>query len=100
MINTALTYHLHWLLLAAHFVTRARPIDDIDGKSHKTKLKSSRNYSTNHFKSNSCHYLYVCGLGGGHTHTHINTHTYFGGMKVISRSQVCAWFENHGCINI
>ena len=35
-----------------HFVTRAVPIHDIDCKSPKTELKSSRNYSTNHIKSN------------------------------------------------
>jgi len=38
---------LLWLKLATHFVTRAMPIDDIDGKSHKTELESSRNHSTN-----------------------------------------------------
>ena len=37
--------------LVRHFVNRARLIDDIDGKSHKTDLKSSRNYLTNHLKS-------------------------------------------------
>ena len=41
---------LLWLLLAMHFVTRVTPIDDIDGKSHKMKRRSSRNYSTNHLK--------------------------------------------------
>ena len=40
--------NLLWLLLATHFITRVMPIDDIDGKSHKIKLKSSRNYLTNH----------------------------------------------------
>ena len=38
------------------FFTRATPIDDINGKRHKIKLKSSRNYSTDHIKSKSCHY--------------------------------------------
>ena len=35
--------------------------------------------------------LVIYGRGGGHTHTHTHTHaqahTYFGGMKVISRNQ-------------
>ena len=43
------------LLLAMHFATRVTPIDDIDGKSHKMELKSSRNYSINHLKSKSRH---------------------------------------------
>ena len=30
-----------------HFVTRTKPIEGIDGKSHKMDLKSSRIYSTN-----------------------------------------------------
>ena len=34
----------------AHYVTSATPINYIDGKSHKTVLKSSRNYSTNHLR--------------------------------------------------
>ena len=37
------------------FVTRATPIVDIDGKNHKTELKSSRYYSTNHIKPKSRH---------------------------------------------
>ena len=40
---------------AMHFVTRTTPINKIDGKSHKTELKSSRNYSTNHTKSKLHH---------------------------------------------
>ena len=43
------------LLLATHFVTRVMPIDRINGKSHKTELKSSHNYSAYHLKSKSCH---------------------------------------------
>ena len=39
------------LQLAIHFVTRATPIDEIDGKSHKMEPKSFHNYSTNHLKS-------------------------------------------------
>ena len=46
---------LLWLQLVMHFVTRALPINDIDGKSYKTEVKSSRNYSTNHIKSKSHH---------------------------------------------
>ena len=51
-----------------HFVTRATTIDNIDDKSHKTELKSRRNYSTNHRKCKSCH------LGDRNTHTHTHTH--------------------------
>ena len=40
---------------ATHFITRAAPIDDIDGKSHKIELKGSRNYSTNPMESKSRH---------------------------------------------
>ena len=34
---------------------KAMPINDIDGKNHKTELKSSHNYSTNCLKSKSHH---------------------------------------------
>ena len=67
------------------------PIDDINGKSYKTELKSSSDYSTNNLKSISrCQVIY--GLWGVHTHTHAHTHThtYFGGMKVIIRNQAHA----------
>ena len=47
--------NLIWLQLTMHFVTRTMPINEIDGKSHKTELKSSRKYSTNHIKVKSCH---------------------------------------------
>ena len=62
---------LLWLLLTTHFVTRVTPIDEIDGKSHKTELKSSRNYSTNHLKSKSRHWLFIA--SGMETHTHMHT---------------------------
>ena len=55
---------LLWLLLVTHFVTRVTPIDDIDGKSHKTELKS--NCSKVKIMP-----LVIYGLGGGHTHTSI-----------------------------
>ena len=61
---------LLWLQLATHFVTMGMPIDDIDGKSHKTELKSIRNHSTNHLKSKPRYYVVIYGLGGVHTHTH------------------------------
>ena len=53
-----------------HLVTRAMPIDDINGKGHKTELKSSHNIqpivqSLNHATS----YLWP----RGHTHTYIFT---------------------------
>ena len=47
-------------------------IDEIDGKSHKTELKSSYNYSTNRIKSR-LRQLVIYGLGGVHTHTHKHT---------------------------
>ena len=65
-----------------YFVTRATPIDDIDSKSHKTELKSSRNYSTNHTKSKSRHLLFMAsGRTHAHTHTHTHTHTCTPGLK-------------------
>ena len=54
-----------------HSVTRVTPIDDIDGKSHKTAAKiilpiiQSQNHAT----------IVIYSLGGGHTHTHTNTPT-------------------------
>ena len=77
---------LLWLLLATYFVIRVTPIDSINSKSHTMELKSSRNYSTYHLKSKSCHYLWP--LGWTHIHTH--TYTYFGKMKLISRNQARA----------
>ena len=52
-----------------HFVTGTTPIDDIDGKSHKTELNSSHNYSTNRL---SLHYVvtYLRMASGGYTCTH------------------------------
>ena len=44
------------------------PIDDIDGKSHKAELISSKNYSTNHIKSKSCHCSYLWPRGHAFTH--------------------------------
>ena len=41
-------------------------MDDIDGKSHKTELKSSRNYSN---KAKTIP-LVIYGPGGVHTHIH------------------------------
>ena len=58
----------------------------IDGKDQKSELRSSRNVLTNHMKSE----LVIYGLGAGHT----RKHTYFGGMRVILRSQAmpaCGW---------
>ena len=59
-----------------HFVTRAMSIDDIDGKSHKTELKSSHNCSTNCIKLKSCHDLFMASRAYTHTHTHTHTHTF------------------------
>ena len=46
-------------------------MDDIDGKSHKMELNSSRNYSTNHIKPNSHHLLFMA--TGVYTHTCIHS---------------------------
>ena len=67
MANTALPYS-SLAVLVTHFITRATPIDDIDGKNHKTELKSSRKNSTNHTKSKSRHLLFMA--SGAYTHTH------------------------------
>ena len=63
-----------------HFVTRAVPIDDIDGKSHKTELKSNHNHST----KLKIMPLVIYGLASTHTQTHIHDH-----IKAISRNQAC-----------
>ena len=42
-------------------------IDDIDSKSRKIEVKSSRNYSNNQAKSKSHHWLF---MASGCTHTH------------------------------
>ena len=55
-----------------HFVTMATPINNINGKSHKTKLKSSRNYSINRIKVKVTP-LVIYGLGGMHTQTRAET---------------------------
>jgi len=52
------------------FVTSAMPIDDIDGKCHKTELKSSRNHLTNQVKITP---LGFYGYGG--VHARIDTYT-------------------------
>ena len=39
---------LSYSYLAMHFITRATPMYYIDGKDHDLKMKSSRNYLTNH----------------------------------------------------
>ena len=57
--------------MAMHFVSRAMPINDINSKSYNTKLKSSRNYLTNHLKLKSRHYLFMA-LGA---YTHTRTYT-------------------------
>ena len=59
-----------WLLLVTHFVTWVTPIDDINGKSHKMELKSSRRLFNQSFKVKITP-LVIYGLKGGHTHTHI-----------------------------
>ena len=51
-----------------HFVTRVTPIDDFYGKSHKPKLKNSRDYSTNYLSQNHVT-SYLWPRGCTHTHT-------------------------------
>ena len=55
-----------------HFITRAMPIDDIDGKSHKTELKSDRLFNQSYKVKITP--LVIYGLGDVHTHTHKNIH--------------------------
>ena len=75
---------LLWLKLATYFATRATPINDIDGKGHKTDLKSSKTYSTNHIKSNS--HLWPQG---------VPTHTYIPAFQETSVGRPAhAWFKN------
>ena len=57
-----------------HFITRTTPIDDIDGKSHKTELKSRRNYSTNHINSKSRHLSFMASGAYIHAYTHTLPH--------------------------
>ena len=86
---------LLWLLLATHFVTRVTPIDDIDVKSHKTELKSSRNYSTYQSFKVKITPLVIYSLGSGHTHTH--THALPERSDFKKPGAQCgrrAWFKN------
>ena len=57
------------------FITRATPINDIDGKSHKMELKSSFKVKITPLAINS--------FSGVHT----QTHACIPAMKVISRNQ-------------
>ena len=53
----------------------------IDGKGHKSELKSNRNYLTNHTKSKLYHHLLMALKVDTHIHTvHIP-------IKVISKNQ-------------
>ena len=54
-----------------HFVTSTTFIDEIDGKSHKTELKSSHYYSTNRIKP----LVIIYGLKAIHKHTCVHIHT-------------------------
>ena len=70
-----------------HIITRATFIHDIDSKSHKMELKSSRNYSINYTSQNhTTSYLWP----QGHTYACIHTR-----MKLISKNQVRIWFDEN-----
>ena len=55
---------------AMHFITRVMPIDDTNGKNHKTELKSL-NYAT----------CYLWPRGHTHTHTHACVRAYIRRQK-------------------
>ena len=85
-----------------NFVSRATPIDDIDGKSYHGYVAEKQPPLFNQSFKVKITLLVIYGLGGVHTrrfthahahtqiHTHTHTHTqkhaytltYFGGMKV------------------
>ena len=78
----------------------------INGKGHKSELKSNRNSLTTNVKSKSRHLLFMASGVGTHTHAHTHactdTHTH---TKVISRNQAhtghrlaCAWLKNILCV--
>ena len=70
-----------------HFINRAMPIDDIDGKSHKAELKAaesiqsiiqSQNLATSYLCLGDVHtsmHTRTCTPTHTHTHTHTRTHT-------------------------
>ena len=60
--------------MATHFIAMATPINDIDGKSHKGEMKSSRNYSINHIKSKSRHKLFMAAEVYAYTYTYTFAH--------------------------
>ena len=47
--------------------TQATPMNYIDGKGHKSELKSNGSYLINHTKSKSCHQLYMASEAYAHT---------------------------------
>ena len=76
-----------------HFVSRAMPIDNIDGKSHKMELKSSHNYSAiiqsqNHATrySGPWERTHTHAQTYARTHTHPPTYTHTRTLKVISKT--------------
>ena len=58
-----------------HFVFRAMSINDIGGKTHKTELKSSHNYSIIISQNHPTNYVFMASGAYTHTHTHTHTHT-------------------------
>ena len=47
--------------------TQATPMNYINGKGHKSELKSNGSYLINHTKSKSCHQLYMASEAYTHT---------------------------------
>ena len=104
MVNTALTYS-YLAVTGDAFISRATPINRIDGKGHNLKLKSNRNHLSKSYKiqiiQGPNHATgYLCPQGW--IHTYIRTCTYTDTCtKVISGNQVhsglwsvCTWFTN------
>ena len=67
-------YRLIWQEFTTCFVTKATPINSIDGVRHTKKLKSSRTYLTDYLGFISCKQFLL--TWGAYTCTHTHKHTY------------------------
>ena len=99
MVNIALTYS-YLAVTGDAFISRATPIDRIDG--HNLKLKSNRNHLSKSYKI-PIMLLVTYAPRGGYTHiyVHVYRHLVYTCTKVISGNQVhsglwsaCTWFTN------